>query len=327
MLNCRVCGSELIEILRYDNMPRGAQIFPTKEELQDDYGITLIITQCVSCGLVQLANNPVDYYAEAARTKFWMNSEWRKKQIEDFIKEFMLEGKKVKVINSEPVLDKYDAFLMFNYLEHLPDPIQSLRNIRDSLSFPGVGIVEVPNLYNIVTEDVFSEFVIDHLFYFDERTLKYTLQTGGFDVISFETKADEFILSAKVIKRIPYEFSFFKFKEQILRGDIYHFIKDFKKIAVWGAGHQGLMMLELMDIKDKVAYVVDSAIKKQSKYTPVTHIPIVAPSRLQEESVDAILIFVGGFTEGVIKQIKELHLLPKPKVASVAKSRLQRIRI
>ncbi|MDE7061928.1 MAG: hypothetical protein K2O73_01620, partial [Lachnospiraceae bacterium] len=55
---------------------------------------------------------------------------------------------------------------------------------------------------------------------------------------------------------------------------------------------------------EDIVYVVDSAPFKQNKYTPATHIPIVAPERLKEGEVDMVLIMAAGYSMEV-KQIMD----------------------
>ena len=60
-------------------------------------------------------------------------------------------------------------------------------------------------------------------------------------------------------------------------------------------------------LKDRIKYVVDSAPFKQGKYTPATHIPIVAPSVLDKNPVDAIIIMAGSYSDEIDKIIKNKY--------------------
>ena len=69
IISCRVCRNNLLTnpLLAYDNMPSSAQSLPDKNNLINDKGIKLEICQCSVCGLVQINNDPVDYYREVIR--------------------------------------------------------------------------------------------------------------------------------------------------------------------------------------------------------------------------------------------------------------------
>ena len=76
-------------------------------------------------------------------------------------------------------------------------------------------------------------------------------------------------------------------------------------VAVWGAGHQALAIISLMNLSDKIKYVVDSAPFKQNKFTPATHIPIVSPEQLITEPVDAIIVMAASYSSEVVKIIQQ----------------------
>ena len=80
----------------------------------------------------------------------------------------------------------FDGFLFLNFLEHIPDPTAMFSGIRNNLVEQAIGMVEVPNLDMIMRESLFSEFVIDHLFYLLKETLVANLMMNGFEVLKCE---------------------------------------------------------------------------------------------------------------------------------------------
>jgi len=325
-VKCKMCGNNLIRLIQYKNMPRAAQFFPSKRTLNSDKGIFLPICQCVGCGLVQIPVKPVKYYKKAIRSAAWLRSDWRKKQIADFREEFNLQGKKVVSIVEEPKPSTYDAFLMFNYLEHFPDPKKTLLQIHDNLSPQGVGIVDVPNFEMIAKERVFSELVIDHLFYFTKSTLTLALLSSGFEVLKIKEWLDGYVLSATVRKQTPLKFvDAFKEQQNKLINDIRKYMANFSSVAIWGAGHQTLFLLSLLKDVSKISYVIDSSLEKQGKYTPVIHLPIMPPSILKSQPVEAILILVGGFYYEIPSQIKSLNLNYSPSLAVIKKTEVEQL--
>lgn len=96
---CRCCRAEIKgkPILFYKNMPKAAQFFPVKEELEDERGIDLKLYQCVRCGLIQLLDEPVSYYRDVIRTA-GLSQElqlYRKDFFGKFVEKYKLEGKKI----------------------------------------------------------------------------------------------------------------------------------------------------------------------------------------------------------------------------------------
>ena len=61
------------------------------------------------------------------------------------------------------------------------------------------------------------------------------------------------------------------------------------------------------DIGNGIEYVIDSADFKQNKYTPGSHILVVAPVRLMENPVDAIVVMAGSYSNEVCEIIKSKY--------------------
>ena len=65
--------------------------------------------------------------------------------------------------------------------------------------------------------------------------------------------------------------------------------------------------LRLAGIAGRIRYVVDSAPFKQGKFTPATHLPIVAPDHLKRDPVNAIIVMAAAYSDEVAGIIREKH--------------------
>jgi len=215
----------------------------------------------------------------------------------------------------------FDAFFILNFLEHLPDPNSTLRGICNNLTDDAVGFVEVPNFDMVLRKNLFSEFISDHLFYFTKETLNTALMLNGFEIIECNEVWYDYIISAIVrkMKTIPLRQGegdmrvekidiahFYKYRER-LKSEIEEYIRRFKdkEVAIWGAGHQALTIISLMNLAGKIKYVVDSALFKQGKYTPATHIPIVSPDALDLDPVEAVIVMAASYSDEVARIIRQ----------------------
>jgi len=199
----------------------------------------------------------------------------------------------------------FDAFLIFSFLEHLPNPNSVLRAIYNNLKEEGMGMVEVPNFDMILEKKLFSEFMTDHLFYFTKETLKTTLEFNGFEIIKCNEVWRDYIISAIVKKRKRLDLSDFNKHHKKIKKEIEKYISRFKRVAIWGAGHQALTIMALINLGKKVKYVIDSAPFKQGRYTPITHLPIVSPDKLDLDRVDAIIVMTGSYSDEVARDIRK----------------------
>lgn len=75
-----------------------------------------------------------------------------------------------------------DAITMFHVLEHLPDPVATLANLR-SLAAPTTRlVVEVPILENGFTNDINGFFSVQHMTHFSRRSLANALARAGWAI-------------------------------------------------------------------------------------------------------------------------------------------------
>jgi 2-polyprenyl-3-methyl-5-hydroxy-6-metoxy-1,4-benzoquinol methylase len=201
----------------------------------------------------------------------------------------------------------FDAFACFNFLEHWPEPVETLRAIRANLNDGGLGFVEVPNFDMILKEGLYSEFIRDHLSYFTSQTLAHTLQRSGFDVLQCESVWYDYILSAVVRKRNALDVTLLNDRKECVDRALVAFLDRYpeKSVAVWGAGHQALATISLAAIGHRIACVIDSAPFKQGRFTPVDHIPIVAPESLPGKLPKAIIVMAGGYSDEVCRIIRQ----------------------
>jgi SAM-dependent methyltransferase len=195
----------------------------------------------------------------------------------------------------------FDAFAVLNFLEHWPDPNSGLSGIAHNLREGGIGLVEVPNFDMILSRNLFTEFISDHICYFTRETLETLLRLNGFAVLDCSAVWYGYILSAVVRKRAGSDVSAFDATRRRLKAEIDDFIREQGSggVAIWGAGHQALATIALLGLADGIRYVVDSAPFKQGRYTPASHISIVPPQRLRSEPVAGIIVMAASYSDEV----------------------------
>jgi SAM-dependent methyltransferase len=187
----------------------------------------------------------------------------------------------------------YDAFVTRQVLEHVPNPNDLLQGIRHALVSRGVGLVEVPSLEQTLERERFYDFFPDHLNYFSEHTLRHALERNGFEVVETSRGMNGEYNIAIVRKAEDSDVPSLQKSLDTIASDLHNFLEkcaaEHKRVAVWGAGGKGLTLMAITGIKN-VAYVIDSDPHKEGLFTPVSHLPIVAPEKLLSDPVDAIIV-------------------------------------
>ncbi len=204
----------------------------------------------------------------------------------------------------------FDAFCCFNFLEHQPNPNAMLRCIYNNLTPNGCGIITVPSFEYIIENDSFYELLRDHIANYTSQSLQHLVENNGFLVDSCEL-VNRDTWEILIHKRKKVDVSGLSNNYCSLANELQQFttsrIKENKKIAVWGASHQGFTTISSMGIKEHIAYIIDSAKFKQGKFAPGSHVKIVSPEHFFAEPVDTILIIAPGYTDEIAATIIEKY--------------------
>jgi hypothetical protein len=220
---------------------------------------------------------------------------------------------------------QFDAFSIFSFLEHWPNPNEGLSILHSLLSEGASGLVEVPNFELILSKGLYSEFTTDHIFYFDKKSFTFLLEKNGFEIVSMESIWYDYILSAEVKKKSSLDVSNFLKIQNSVKSQLNDFIDRFEpnQVAIWGAGHQALAVIAMAGIASRIKYVIDSASFKQGKYTPATHLPIVSPGVLLKDSPKSVVIVAAGYSDEIASIILEKY----PTIENIAILREDRLEI
>lgn len=219
----------------------------------------------------------------------------------------------------------FHAFYIMNFLEHVPNPRQFLEIISNNLYEDAVGIVEVPNLDMILKENLYSELICDHLVYYTRETLTKMMEYNGFEVISCKSIWYDYILSAEIRKRKEISLDSFYTQKDQMKKEMQTFLAKkapLGKIAVWGAGHQALANLMLLGMTKYVHCILDSAVFKQNKYTPASHLPIFSPDELKKGEIKTVIVMAGGYSDEIVRIIHNQYT-NVPNIAIVRGNKLE----
>ena len=202
----------------------------------------------------------------------------------------------------------YDVFLSFNFLEHQPDPSTMLQAIYRNLEDDAMGLITVPSFEYIMDHNSYYELIRDHLAYYTFETLTPLLERNGFQVEECEV-INRDTLSVIVRKRPQMDMENLLECYVNLKREMETYMKYLdawdKKVAIWGASHQGFTLAATTKLGEKARYIIDSAPFKQGKFAPASHLPIVGPDHFHEHPVDAIIITAPGYTDEIAASIRQ----------------------
>lgn len=250
-----------------------------------------------------------------------------------------------------PDLDrKIDVVIMRHVLEHLQFPEEVLTKLnRGSFSIkpPEFLLVEVPNVYHLLSQDLYFDFYNDHIHYFSLASLTRFLRDAGWIPVNQLESDNEFLVLVcrnafygdannpmnQTADYIPVDHNFalvleqFNERFQSWQGSLINMIDELKskgdKIAAWGAGARGVSLLTGLKGREKdLSYVVDIDAGKHGKYLPSSSLMICPVNNLDEDIVDDVLVTSYTYFDEIWKSLqvfrerggKVIKIYPYPEI-------------
>ncbi|KGF91727.1 MULTISPECIES: methyltransferase domain-containing protein [Prochlorococcus] len=229
----------------------------------------------------------------------------KEKIINGFVGESNTEDLKLKLFN---LVDKEKINFCFclNFIEHWPNPIKSLMEIKKLISKEAICLFEVPNFNMIKEENLYSEFIPDHLSYFTINSFSYLINKAGYEIIKIENFYNDYIISCYCKPKNESDLKNLNIKYMSEKEMISKSINKLKgNIFFWGAGHQALAYLSMIGTNKNIK-VIDSAKFKQGNFCPGSGYRIHEPKILEEVNSGDLIISCGGYNKEVLKIAKQI---------------------
>lgn len=208
-----------------------------------------------------------------------------------------------------------DVVVCRHVIEHVPEPVELLRAIRQALSgSPHARVFfETPCVAWILRNRVIWDFFYEHCSYFTAASLTTAFESSGFEVedvrhvfggqyLWLEAKvSDEKPEASKKPGEVPVLAERFSASEGELKKEWQARIRglaDGGKVALWGAGAKGVTLANLVDGgRELLDCVVDLNPQKQGRYLPGTGHPIVDYPELEARGVATAVLMNPNYRE------------------------------
>ena len=246
---------------------------------------------------------------------------------------------------------KASAITATNTFPHIPDLEDFVRGIDTVLATNGVFVIEMHYLVDLLEQGAFDTIYHEHVSYWALGPMVYLFNRHGMHVVDVErlplhhgqlrvfvqrkghgevqpSMAE--ILEMECLRGID-QFETYEHLAQSaarIKRDLRRTIKDLlaqgKRVVGYGAPAKASTLLGFLDIgPDMIEYIADRSPLKQGRYTPGTHIPIVAPERLLEDQPDYVVLLAWNFADEIMEQQTEYRrrggkfIIPIPQVEIV----------
>jgi len=224
-----------------------------------------------------------------------------------------------------------DLIIGNNVYAHVPNINDFTFGLKAALKLGGTVTLEFPHLMRLIERNQFDTVYHEHFSYLLLCTVVRIFEAAGlrvFDVEELSTHGgslrvygchakDVRLTTATVADLLEIEtnnslqdvatYINFQTKADKVKNDLLHFLIQQKQsgkiVAAYGAAAKGNTLLNYAGVKpDLLKFICDQAVSKQGKFTPGSHIPILAPSVLINEKIDYLLILPWNIAHEVKQQ-------------------------
>jgi SAM-dependent methyltransferase len=238
--------------------------------------------------------------------------------------------------NADKIVAKYgqaDLLLGNNVLAHVPNLNDFVAGMKRLLKPSGIITMEFPHLQRLMEQNQFDTIYHEHFSYFSFFTVEKVFAAHGltlFDVDELPTHGGSIRIygrhaedSSRPVSERAQQLrarelaagfdrlqTYLSFGEQVrsTKRKVLALLIELKDrgrtIVGYGAPGKGNTLLNYCGIRtDLLDYTVDRNPYKQGKYTPGTHIPILAPERIAETRPDYVFILPWNLKDEISAQM------------------------
>ena len=235
-----------------------------------------------------------------------------------------------------------------NVYAHVPDINDFTRGLKAALKLGGTITLEFPHLMRLIEHTQFDTVYHEHFSYLSLYTVECIFKTAGLRVWDVEElpthggslriygcHAEDARETTPALSAMHAEeaqrglqtlaiYEGFQVKANRVKDGFLAFLIEQKRagktVSAYGAAAKGNTLLNYAGVKpDLLPFVCDAAAAKQGKFMPGSHIPILAPTALDEQRPDYLVILPWNIATEVRQQNSKLAKLGTKFVTAVPK--------
>ena len=249
--------------------------------------------------------------------------------------EFFGKNMGLSMANAE---EQADLVLGNNVFAHVPDINDFTEGVAALLKPNGVVTFEFPHLLQLIQQNQFDTIYHEHFSYLSLCSVSSIFKAAGlrvFDVEELKThggslriygcRGDASHKETSLVQNIlthelqagmqdEKTYSAFQKRADKVKDGLVSFLLEAKTegktVAGYGAAAKGNTLINYAGIRpDLIPFICDAAVSKIGQYMPASHIPILPPSVLDENTPDYLVILPWNIAEEVMRQ--NAHLVEK----------------
>jgi SAM-dependent methyltransferase len=230
-----------------------------------------------------------------------------------------------------------DLVVANNVLAHVPDINDFMAGIAKLLKQQGRASIECPHLLRLLSGNQFDTIYHEHYSYLSLKSVQRISATAGLEVVHVEqlkthggslriwlahhgeaepTLAVDNVIedeAAADLESLEAYSNFQQRAEAVKYGLLDYLLRakqDGRRVLGYGAAAKGNTLLNYAGIRaDLLPAVADLATSKQDHYLPGSHIPVISPEKLAEESPESVLVLPWNLIDELREQLPGYELV------------------
>lgn len=332
MKKCSICGSDIHNLLDLGPQPICSRYLKTPKD--PEYLHPLVIGQCKGCGVIQLVepippkelkpvydwivyNEPEGHLDHLADVILGLPGIKKASSVAgtSYKDESLLNRLSRKGMTIVKAGEKGDVVIARHIVEHMPDPIPFINELKKRILPGGYLVLEAPDFTPSMKKLDYSTIWEEHLFYFTPLTFSKLIDQSGMSLQHYGS-TPYMLENAMVVigamggmkagKNTEQEGGMVEYVKQFssrkrsLNDTMAEFRKNTGRIAVFGSGHLACAFVNIFGLKKYIDLFVDDNANKQGLFMPGSHLPIFGSSALIDKGIKLALLSVSMESEGKV---------------------------
>ena len=232
-----------------------------------------------------------------------------------------------------------------NVLANIDDVPAILKGVKLLLAPDGIFVFESYYLLDLLKNSVFDFIYHEHISSFSVKPIEKLLRAYGMELINIkhiDTKGGSLRFTAQLTEGMrsvedsvgraiaeeeraglfnPETFANFDARISKLKQQTKQLLEQLKRqgksIVGYGASITVTTLIYHFEIGEYIDYLVDDNLERQGLFSPGMHIPVHAPTYLNEKKPDYIIVLAWRYAEAIISQHREFEghfIVPVPEL-------------
>jgi len=212
--------------------------------------------------------------------------------------------------------EKYDIVVHSHVLEHVYEPMDFIKKVRDILVDGGYQYISIPNMREWLSKGYTNTLMFEHTYYIDEYVLEFMLNNNGFIIEEKIINEHSIMVKAKKVNGIIDCDWSFEYSKKIFENYYKNLINDVKEtvckieeksVYLFGAHIFSQIFIKMGLDENKIISILDNNIEKQNKRLYGTKLMVNSPEILRDIEKPIVIVRAGAYTKEIIDGIVDIN--------------------